>query len=270
MPELAVITAVHNDQDGLERTLGALPDDGIAYDLYIVDDGSQPPIRLAKEKENLPGEVFLIRLENNRGAAAARNRALQEIFKKNYEYAAILDAGDIALPGRFRKTVEFLRTHPDYGLVGGQGEFLDLDGRPVFSERLPLEHKALVRAMHAKVCFLHSSVTFRVAALREVGGYREDFLAAHDYELFWRVIRKGYKVANLPDVTIRYYFNPKGITMKRRKMQIRNKIRVMLWNFDPLVKESYLGIIKHSLLFLVPFSWVWAIKRLVPKRPDWL
>jgi len=267
MPELAVVTSVYKNQEGLDRTLRTLPNDGIAYDLYVVDDGSHPPIRLTEAR--VPGKVFLIRLERNKGAAAARNRALQEIFKKNYSYVAILDAGDIALPGRFRKTVEFLQVHPDYGLVGGQAEFLDPFGRLVGFEKFPLKHDALVRAMRVR-CLTHSSVTLRVATLREVGGYREDFLAAHDYELFWRIIRSGYKLATLPDVIVRCYINPKGITIRRRKLQKLNLLRVMLHNFDPLVKESYLGLVKHSLLFFVPFSWALTIKRLVSQRPDWL
>lgn len=269
---LAVLTAVYNDQEGLEVTLGSLPAD-CEMDLFVVDDGSSPPIQLPPSyTESLSSQkvgVFLVRLEKNGGAAKARNVGLARIWERGYEYVAILDAGDIALPGRFSKPVEFLDKNPEYALVGGQLRFLATDGHEV-PEPLPLDFDSIVRGMHARVCFSHSAVTFRADVLREIGGYREDFEAAHDYELFWRIIRRGYKVANLPDVLVEYRLNPRGITVRKRRRQIVNKLRVMLSNFDPRVPESYLGVIKQLSLLALPFPWVWRIKRMLPKRPGWL
>jgi GT2 family glycosyltransferase len=264
---IAVLTAVYRDQEGLNRTLATLPDEPVELDIFVVDDGSDPPIYLPLiDKPNV--RVKLIRLKENRGAAAARNVGLKEILTRGYKYVAVLDAGDIALPGRFSKTIDFLESHPDHAFVGGQIRFFSPLGE--VAEALPTTFEAIRRAMHARVCFSHSAVTFRAEVLRQVGGYDERFVVAHDYELFWRILRSGYKAANLPEVIVQYYLDPKGLTVRKRRKQILNKLRVMWINFDPFLPESYLGIVKHSLLLAVPFPWVWRIKQLFKKRPGWL
>ena len=264
---IAVLTSVYKDQEGLNRTLLSLPDDPVTLDVFVVDDGSEPPICLPSvTRANV--HIELIRLERNRGAAAARNVGLREILAGDYKYLAILDAGDRVLNGRFYKAKEFLDRNPDYAFVGGQVRFLTPLGE--ISEPVPTSFEDVLRAMHARVCFAHSTVTFRADVLRKVGGYNEQFEVAHDYELFWRILRSGYKATNLPDVLIEYYLDPYGLTMRKRRRQILNKLRVMLRNFDPYLPESYLGILKHTFLLFIPFPWVWRVKQVFRKRPEWL
>lgn len=267
MPRLAILTAVFRDSEGLARTLLNLPDDASGADIYVVDDGSIPPVVLS---EGIRSDVSirLLRLEKNSGAAAARNAGLREILSGDYEYVAVLDAGDVALPGRFSQTVEFLDRHREYGLVGGQARFVTPSGE--IGESFPTRHEDIKRVMHARACFIHSTVTFRADVLRKLGGYNEEFVAAHDYELIWRVIRAGYKVANLDEVLVEYFLDPRGVTVTRRRKQIFNRMMVMLANFDPWIIESYLGIAKNLLLLILPFRWVWQAKQVFRKRPKWL
>ena len=49
-----------------------------------------------------------------------------------------MDADDICHPGRIAKQIEFLQSHHEWVLVGGQVLFIDMDGRPICRTNLPL------------------------------------------------------------------------------------------------------------------------------------
>ncbi|MGQ9736046.1 MAG: glycosyltransferase [Thermaceae bacterium] len=263
---IALLMPVYNDQEGLIRSLESLPEE-VPLDIVVVDDGSTPPIRLPKVAA--PHRVFLLRMEENKGIEHALNHGLGWILERGYAYVARLDAGDIPLPGRFLKQVKFLEENPEYALVGGQVQFVGLNGEEVFRERFPTEDAQIRRIMHARNCFIHPAVMLRVSALEAVGLYSDRYEAAEDFELFFRIMRR-FKVANLPDYVVRCEVNPKGISLTKRRKQILGRLRVMLRHFDPRLKESWLGLIKNTLLLFAPVKLVQTLKRRLEGRRGWL
>lgn len=261
-PSVALLIPVFGDQDGLEYSLKRLPNE-LRLDVVIVDDGSQPPIKAPRTIGS--HTVSVIRLERNCGIDRALNAGLQWILRREYDYVARLDAGDVALPGRFLKQVEFLEAHPDYALVGGQARFVDREGRVVFREYLPTEDEQIRRVMHTRNCFIHPAVMLRTSVIRKLGPYSEDFKAAEDYEYFFRILQQS-KVANLPDEVVVCAFSPKGISLSRRRTQIISRLKVMLRYFDPTMVESYLGLLKSVLLCIAPILAVLTIKRYFRNR----
>lgn len=233
MSRVTLLIPVYNDQHGLQRSLASLTDE-VPLDIVVVDDGSTPPIRLPEVPP--PHRAFLLRLEENKGIEHALNHGLGWILERGYEYVARLDAGDIPLPGRFLKQVEFLDGNPEYALVGGQVQFVGPDGVEVFRERFPTEDAQIRRIMHARNCFIHPAVMIRASALKEVGLYSDRYKAVEDFELFFRIMGR-FKVANLPDYVVRCEINPKGISLRRRA-QVLGRLKVMLLHFDPRIKES--------------------------------
>lgn len=266
MPSVALLIPVYQDQEGLEYSLQRLPID-FPLDVIVVDDGSEPPIRAPRVCE--PHRVFVIRLGENRGIEYALNAGLKWILEHGYEYVARLDAGDVALPGRFSRQVEFLEANPDYALVGCQVRFVDKDGREVFQEQFPTEYEKIRRIMHARNCFIHPAVMFRTRVLRGVGLYSTQYKAAEDYELFFRITSR-HKVANLDDAAVICCVDSSGISRSKRRRQLLSRLKTMWRYFDPLVPESYLGILKTLALLFTPVQLVVAVKRLLPRRSGWL
>lgn len=257
---------MYKDQDGLNLSLSRLPSD-LAVDVVVVDDGSEPPLKCPEIDS--PHQVFLLRLENNQGIEYALNHGLRWIIENNYPYVARLDAGDLSLEGRLSRQAHFLETNPDYALIGGQVLFVDAEGREIVKEHFPTPHEAIKRIMHARNCFIHPAVMLSTQVLREIGLYSANYKAAEDYELFFR-IAQNYKVANLEDEVVSVYLNPQGISAKKRQQQILSRLKVMLHYFDPLIKESYIGIIKSLALLITPINLVRAAKRILGKRRGWL
>lgn len=266
MSRVALLIPVYNNQDGLERSLAALTDE-VPLDIVVVDDGSTPPIRLPEVPP--PYRAFLLRLEQNRGIEHALNHGLGWILERGYAYVARLDAGDIPLPGRILKQVEFLEENPEHALVGGQVQFVGLDGKEVFQERFPTEDAQIRRIMHARNCFIHPAVMLRTSALKAVGLYSDRYKALEDFELFFRIMQR-FKVANLSDYVVRCEVNPGGISLTKRREQVLGRLRVMLLHFDPRIKESWLGLLKNLLLLFTPVPVVQALKQRLEGRRGWL
>lgn len=263
-PQTALLIPVYDNQDGTVKSLSAITSE-VMIDIVVVDDGSAPPINLPERINS--HSIFVIRLEKNHGIEYALNAGLAWILERDYIYIARLDAGDIPLPGRFAKQIAFLETHLEYAMVGGQVWFLNEKRQKIFDEVSPTEDANIRRVMHARDCFSHPAIMIRAQVLREVGFYSDKYKDAEDYELFFRVMQR-HKVANLPDRILEYEVRPGGISLKKRRRQILSRLKIMLHYFDPLVMESYLGLLKSTVLLITPYNWVVVAKKFLGERRE--
>lgn len=262
MANTALLIPVYNDLEGLRHSLHRLSDE-VPLDIVVVDDGSDPPI--ASQLFCPPHRIFSLRLSKNQGIAHALNHGLEWILNRGYKYIARLDAGDVALPGRFREQIAFLENHPDYALIGGQVRFVDFADRLVYSEHYPIHYRDIRRHMHLRNVFIHPTVMMRASALLEHGLYRTDIPAAEDYELFFRLIQH-YPAANSSRELVHVRLSPGGISSRYRYLQLLSRLRIQLAYFDVLMPESYFGVLQTLALLGVPRSLRLAIKRFLGKR----
>ncbi|MDW5334842.1 amylovoran biosynthesis protein AmsE, partial [Acinetobacter baumannii] len=74
-------------------------------------------------------------------------------------------------------------------------------GNPVGMRKVPLSNVELRNYAKKQSPFNNMTITYRKSHILEVGGYQHH-LWMEDYNLFLRVIAKGYKIENLPDVLV--------------------------------------------------------------------
>jgi glycosyltransferase involved in cell wall biosynthesis len=250
-PRLAVLSPVFNDQRGLEKALASLAQDGAQFDVFVVDDGSDPAATIPPD---LPFEVHLTRQEPNQGITAALNTGLRIICEAGYQYVARLDAGDLSLPGRFAAQMSFLDAHPDHAAVGTAARYVDPGGNRLFDFQPPGDHDALLRLYRYRSGIVHPSAMIRVAALLACGFYREKFPGGEDYDLFMRLSR-AYKLGNLSGRFVEKEVRPGSITSRRLSLRM-SRIKLLRHYFDPWSIHSYLGIALNMVLMLAPLALV--------------
>ena len=255
---IAVLIPVYNEGGRLRETLESLRTQSVAFTAVLVDDGSTPPLHVDASAYAYP--MVLLRMARNGGIEAALNAGLEHIEAQGFELVARLDVGDRCAPARLATQQAFLDEHTDVHLVGSDVEWRHDDGSLAFALTLPSTHHAISRALHHTVCLIHPTVMFRTSVLRAVGKYSYEYPAAEDFEFFWRIAQR-FQVANVPEVLLVTRFDRNGLSVTRRRSQLRSKLRIQLENFRVGEPLSFVGVAKTLALMSVPYGGVVALKR---------
>lgn len=182
----------------------------------------------------------------NRGISLARGTLI-----------ARMDADDIIPPQRFQKQVEFLRDHPDVGIVGGSMVIVDEDNVPIGTRRYWQKDADIRKHLFRYSPFCGASIMVRKHVFDATGGYNVHFTLAEDYEFF---LRAGTitRFANLDEVVYRYRLRPHSLTADRMRDVERATIRIRKQYFKvygaSLMDRLY-NVLHAVSLYLLPFSW---------------
>lgn len=181
------------------------------FELLIVNDGSTDStvemIRSFKDDR-----IVLIEQENL-GVAAALNNGLQHA---KAAYIARFDADDICYPERLEKQYHFMRSNPDYIVVGSAADYMDALGNYIFTHHPhAITNEQLQNLSYTTCPFIHASVLYKKDVITNVG-YN---IYAHSFEdhLLWQQIKGKGKMYNLPDKLLSVRLNPSSLTMDERK-----------------------------------------------------
>jgi glycosyltransferase involved in cell wall biosynthesis len=253
---VAVLMPAYNGHDDVARTLASFREDAPVH-VLIVDDGSTPPI----VAPTLPGLVIeVLRMPRNGGIERALAAGIDALAARGFRYAARIDAGDLAAPGRLAKQQAYLDAHPRVAALGMWTQVVSRDGRPLFMLTPPADPAALRRTRFLRSPLVHPSTMLRIDAVRAVGNYRIKYRAAEDLDLFLRLMAR-YDCANLPELGLYYELNEGGISATKRRRQIGSTLALLLRHFNPLNPYDWGGLAKNLLHFVMPYRALQRIKR---------
>lgn len=247
---VAVLMPAYNSEKTLRKAVESVMRSTVPCDLLVVDDGSRVPA--AEVLGSLPGNVEVLRLQRNGGVVAARNAGLERLLARGYEFIAMLDADDISYAERFARQIAFLDANPKVALVGGWAQYIDEHtGAVVYHFRPPTQPRAMRNALFVNNCTVHSSWMVRTQALRRVGLYSERYPLGEDYELLRR-IAAHFEIANLPEYLIDYTVSSGGLSIRRRRGQLFDRLCIQAKYFDPWRRHAWIGMARTLVLFLLP------------------
>lgn len=141
----------------------------------------------------------ILSFKENRGLGLALRDGVKAC---KYEYIARMDSDDISKPDRFEKQFNYLQKHPETALLGTWiTEFSKDENNPDTVTKLPYTHQEIIEFAKRRNPFRHVTVVLKKSAVIQNGNYR-DFLWFEDYDLFVRILQKGYIAANIPECLV--------------------------------------------------------------------
>ena len=190
-------------------------------EIVLIEDGPLPEKLLAvitKWKDILGEKLVVLINEKNLGLTKSLNRGLG-VAKG--ELIARMDSDDISLPERFELQERFFKEHPDIDIIGGSLREFDDNNPELRVRHYPLTHDEAVKYICKASPLAHPTVMMRRRIFDSGLRYNEKYRMSQDIALWFDAIISGYRIANLPEVTIN--FRSLGDVFKRRS-------RAKAWN----------------------------------------
>jgi len=181
-PLVSIVTPSYNQGQYIEETIQSVSTQDYPNLEYLVVDGrsTDETLEILKRYENRL--VWLS--EKDQGQADAINKGFR---MARGEILGWLNSDDTYLPGTIRKVVHYFQTHPDVGMVYGEGYHSDMESKII--ERYYTEPFDFQRL--SEICFIcQPTAFFRAEVFREIGPLDISLRYCLDYDYWMRIARR--------------------------------------------------------------------------------
>ena len=230
LPTVSIVIGAYNAQRYLAQTLDTLLAQTLReFELIVVDDGSTDRTwEILQQYQHKDDRVRPIQIPHG-GIVDAANTGIRAA---RAQLIARADADDLHLPERLRKQVDFLAAHPEIVAVGSRMQVIEPYGSPVRVTDHRLTHEEIDARLLAGDGWAipQPAAMLRKSAALRAGLYRHDYPWSEDLDLFLRMAEAG-RLANLPDVLVKYRVHPSSTNWRRHDIQMSNK--------PAMIREAY-------------------------------
>ncbi|MFY0750717.1 glycosyltransferase family 2 protein [Pseudomonas sp. NFX5] len=225
-PLISVILPVYNGAAHLASAIDSVLNQTVSnFELIIIDDGSTDnSLSILREYEKIDRRIRL----SSRVNAGLANTLNESIALATGTWIARMDQDDIAISTRFEKQLEYLN-YSGADIVGSWVKrFGTTDKRIV---KLPESDSAIKIALLFISPFAHPTVMMRADFVKRLQ-YRHKWDKAEDYDLWVRAAICGWKMANVPEVLLKYRVHTTQISTSSalRQLNLSRGIQENYWN----------------------------------------
>lgn len=265
-PTITVLLPVYNALPYLKEAIPSILTQTCSdFELLIIDDGSTDGSKeVIQSFASQDGRIRTLFHPKNMGLITTLNQGLEEARGK---YIARMDGDDVALPTRLATQLAFLESHPD---VAACGTFAQIYGHKTVMK--PFTGYRLNTQYWRPTPLLHPTVMMQTAIARDLT-YSSEALHAEDYDLWLRMHRSGYKLANIPKVLLLYRVHSGNISTIYRTEQLMSSYHIFCEEFPQATVsfEDFRSLIADSYLYSPRKRWQLKhqLAKTLPKDPLW-
>src|SRR6202012_1014946 len=216
-PRVTILVPVYNGALYLAETLNSLIVQTYRnFELLIIDDGSTDTSASIVNSFSDP-RIRMIQKKNG-GLCSTLNRGIEEA---RGEYIARSDQDDLSFPCRLEREMAVADSHPEaLGMfsfntkIGEKHKWSNTD-------KLTMSNRIKVYDPIKDGCLLGSTMLARTSALRELGGFRQAYYPADDWDLEFRLSEQG-KVLVVCEPLVTYRFH-RGASTYRTFAEMQQK-----------------------------------------------
>ncbi|MBL6931672.1 MAG: glycosyltransferase family 2 protein [Rhodospirillales bacterium] len=236
---LSVIIPAYRAEGTIDRALASVAAQSIKpYEVIVVDDGS--PDGTLKAAQGMSDSMGSIKLkiigQENKGAGAARNRALQEASQ---EYVAFLDADDEWMPEKIEQSLEWIKSSDNvfvaHDLIQRNEDGTEQDIKS--SERFKNASDPYI-ALYRTGFVGSITVVARRQAIEAAGGFDETLPTGQDFDLWLSMLASPQTRFLVFDQRLsRYYISASGITSHTAR-RLDCTLRIAIRHFPALKSRT--------------------------------
>ena len=209
---VSIIIPVYNRGNVIGRAIQSiLRQTYVWYEIIVVDDGSTDNTE-ERVREISDDRIRYIRLEQNQGAAHARNEGIRRYL---YKYIAFLDSDDEWMPDKLELEMnKMLRSPENVGLIycrmrrGKEKESIC----PSYDwpEDVALEGNLFPLLLWRNIIGTPAILVKKVC-LESIGEFNEALRCLEDWELVLRIARK-WEIGFIDKVLVKIYKSPESVS----------------------------------------------------------
>lgn len=259
---ISVLMSVYKSEEPayLDRALKSVWDDQTVKpnQIVLVEDGPIGESLLAvvsRWKEKMGEKMTVLANEKNLGLTKSLNKGLAAVTG---DMIARMDSDDISDARRFERQVAYLEVHPDVDIVGGSLREFNDNERELRVRHYPNTHEEAVKYICKASPLAHPTVMMRRRIFDNGLRYNEKYRMSQDIALWYDAVLAGYKIGNVPEVTIN--FRSQGDVFKRRsRAKAWNEFKIYMngiYRMNGLMTLKYCYPIARLCLRLMPPSLV--------------
>ncbi len=233
---LSILMPVYNGEKFLNEAINSILNQTLKdFNFVIVNDASKDnSLKLIKEYTDK--RIKLIKNKRNLGFIGSLNEGLKHIKTK---YIACMNQDDISHPKRLEKEFNFLEKHPKIFLVGTSAIYIDENGKEICKFRKYNCSKMLAWRLRKSNGIIYPSIMFRNKDI--------SFDRLHEYGFYYRLLKRGENLTNLPEFLIKYRVHSKAISSYDKENQsylmqeVVEKFKDIRYNLG-LLRKIYFSI----------------------------
>jgi glycosyltransferase involved in cell wall biosynthesis len=255
LPLVSIVTPSFNQARYIEATMQSVfAQDYPRIEYMVVDGGSNDgTVDLIKKHED---KIAWWVSEKDKGQTDAINRGFE---RANGEILAWLNSDDTYEQGAVSAAVKFLQEHPEVGLVYGDCNFINEEGRVIGRfNSAQTDHRLLRRGY---VHIPQQTAFFRAGLWRQVGPLDPSFYFAMDYDLWTRIAARS-EIKYVPQTWANFRLHTSGKTIAADDRCWPEMIRVHYRDGGSFFSTI---VAKYYIRRLIAPLWNWRRRRMLSR-----
>jgi len=215
LPRVSVILPVYNGEKHLAKAIeSVLLQSFTDFELLILNDGSTDMTQDIIDSYSYDSRVRPIQ-HSNMGLIKTLNKGLG---LANGQFVARMDADDICHAERLKVQYSKFLGDPNLSVLGSAISLIDEHDE--FLRNIDYPKSSNIDSFIRKGSpVAHPAVMMKLKDIRDIGGYRDAFDSAEDYDLWYRLHDAGYKIDNCSEVLLNYRQTMSGISFSQSNKQ---------------------------------------------------
>jgi len=198
--QVSVILPYYEGKRWLKRSVDSVyAQEGVLWELIIVDDGSKEPAK--KILETISDPRISLLTESHGGKGRALNKG---IAAASADIVCFIDQDDIMLPGRLHRQFEAFQRNPEVDVVYSDYERVQDNGREIdfFISRQASNKQCLHEMATGRSLLAMQNLMARKHTVQLIGGFSEDIALTglDDAEFMSRLVAAGANMKYEPGI----------------------------------------------------------------------